>query len=176
VNVVTVAALNQLFIHSMPVRLGKLGFGCGVASVTKLGLAFDQEKLRFSGVVRRMTINAANIIAGVNRGSKVRLLGIVAVAAQASAIGFGPGEFFEADDLGNVSACGHVCRTRPVAGLTSVLVLPSGLEMLRALEALGIGLLMAGFAGVRTGILGFLSSRHRVGSSQQRGCNQKDSE
>lgn len=64
-NVVAVVALDQAFVDAVMVRLGEVGFGGNVAAVAEFGLGAHEEMLRLLGFVRRMTIHAANIIAGM---------------------------------------------------------------------------------------------------------------
>lgn len=64
-HVMAVAAVNQAFIYTVMVRLGKIGFGRSVTAVALFRLFLDQEVLGGLGVVRRMTIKTTNIIAGV---------------------------------------------------------------------------------------------------------------
>jgi hypothetical protein len=103
--------------------LGEIGLGCGVASVTKFRLSLGEQPLRFLGVMRRMTIQTADVVAGMGRATEVGLAGAVAVTAQATSAGLLPGEFFEANDLGDVASAVDMGGTGSVAGLASVTIL-----------------------------------------------------
>ncbi len=86
-NVVAVAALDQAFVHSMVVRLREVGLRGCMTSVAEIRLCSNQEMLRFFGVMRRVAIQAPNIVARVRRRGEVPLLMFFAVATQATGIG-----------------------------------------------------------------------------------------
>lgn len=61
-RVVAVAARNQPHVHAMPIGSRKLRLLLRVAAIAKLCLLFHQHGLRRSGVVRRVTIQAAHAL------------------------------------------------------------------------------------------------------------------
>jgi hypothetical protein len=87
-HVMTVAAVNQAFIYTVMVRLGKIGLGRSVTAVALFRLFFSQQVLRSFGVVRRMAIKTTNIIAGVGGTGEVPLFVLCAMATEAPGIGF----------------------------------------------------------------------------------------
>lgn len=80
VGIMAIAALDQALIHTVMKGFGEIGFGGGVAAITKLRLAFDQQLLLIPGMMRRMAIEAADLAAGMGGFRKMRLLVTVAVA------------------------------------------------------------------------------------------------
>jgi len=64
-DVVAVTALDQAFVYSMVIGLGEISLRGGMTSITELGLGYCQEMLRFLRVVRGMTVQAADIAAGM---------------------------------------------------------------------------------------------------------------
>jgi hypothetical protein len=87
-HVMAVAAVNQAFIYTVMVRLGKIGFRCSVTAVALFRLFLDQEVLGSFSVVRRMTIKTTNIIAGVGGTGEMPLFVLCAMATEAPGIGF----------------------------------------------------------------------------------------
>jgi len=114
-RVMAIATVNQSFIYPVVVRLGKIGLGAGVAAVALFRLFLNQQILRSFGMVRRMTIKAAHIIAGVGGTGKMPLFMLRAMATEATGIGFLARKVFEADDLCNVTAAFHMCLSWAVA-------------------------------------------------------------
>ena len=80
-RVMAVAAVKQAFIYAVMIGFGKIGLGVGVAAIALFRLFLNQQILRRLGVVRRMTVKATNIIAGVRRIGKVALFVLRTVAA-----------------------------------------------------------------------------------------------
>lgn len=87
-RVMAVSAVNQAFIYTVMVRLGKIGLRRSVAAVALFRLFFGQQILRCGGMVRRMAIKATHIIAGVGGTGEVSLFVLCGMAAKASGIRF----------------------------------------------------------------------------------------
>ena len=79
-DIVAVAALDQTFIYSMVIGLREVGLRGCMTSVTEVGLCTNEEMLRFFGVVGRVAVQAANIVARVRRCREVPLLVLFTVA------------------------------------------------------------------------------------------------
>jgi hypothetical protein len=79
-DVVAVAALDETFVYSMVIRFREIGLGGHMTSIAKLGLCLNEEVLRLFGVVRRVAVQAANIVARVRRRGEVPLLVLFTVA------------------------------------------------------------------------------------------------
>ena len=65
-NVVAVAALDKAFVHPMVIRLSEIGFGGNMTSVAETGLCSNEEVLRFFSVMRRVAVQASNVVARVS--------------------------------------------------------------------------------------------------------------
>ena len=61
-NIMTVAALNQSFVHPVTERHCELDLLVQMARVTKLWLSFDQQEFLGFGVVWRMARYTANVV------------------------------------------------------------------------------------------------------------------
>ena len=83
----------------MVIRLCEVGFRRCVTSVAEAGLRPDKEVFGFLGVVRRVTVQAPDIVAGVWRSGKVPLFVLLSVAAQAARVGVLFRNRLEIDDL-----------------------------------------------------------------------------
>ena len=114
-RVMAVAALKQAFIYAVVIGFGKIGLGCSVAAIALFRLFLNQQILGRFGVVRRMTVKATYIIAGVRRIGEVALFVLRSVATEAPGIGFLARKILEVDDLGNVSAALHMRLSRAMA-------------------------------------------------------------
>ena len=66
VHVVAVTALDKAFVHSMVVGLGEVSLGRCVAVIAELGLRYCQQMLRCLRVMGGVTIQAADIAAGMS--------------------------------------------------------------------------------------------------------------
>ena len=64
-NVVAVAALEQALRNPVVIGSREVGLGRGVASIAELRLFLDQQLLPFLGVMRRMAVEATDVIAGM---------------------------------------------------------------------------------------------------------------
>ena len=64
-HVMAVTALDKAFVHSMVVRLGEVRLRGSVTAIAELGLRRYKQMLGFLCVVWRMTIQAADIAAGM---------------------------------------------------------------------------------------------------------------
>ena len=67
VDVVAVAASDETFVYSMVKRLRKVCLGSGMTSVTEIRLRPHKQMFRLLGMMRRVAVQAANIIARVRR-------------------------------------------------------------------------------------------------------------
>ena len=83
-HVMAITALDEALIDSVVIRLGKIRFCRGVTPVAEIRLAPDEQVLSFLGVVRRVTVQAANVTARVRRGGKVTLFALASMTAQAT--------------------------------------------------------------------------------------------
>jgi hypothetical protein len=120
VEIVTVRALQEAFVHTVVERFGELRFGRGVALVAELRLGLRKEAMLFLRVMRRMAVQAADVIVGMRRAIEVHLTFAVRMTSQTACTGLLPGEFLEADDLANVATARHVLAPRPVTGFTAL--------------------------------------------------------
>jgi hypothetical protein len=107
-HIMAVAAVQQALIYTMVIRLGKIGFGRCVAAVALFRLFLGQQVLRSFGVMRRMTVQTTNIIAGVGGVGEMPLFVLCAMATKAPSVAFLTRKSFEADDLSNVSSALHM--------------------------------------------------------------------
>jgi hypothetical protein len=65
VDVMAVAALDQAFVYSMVIRLREVGLRSCMTSIAKAGLCLNEKMLGFFGVMRRVAIQAPNVVARV---------------------------------------------------------------------------------------------------------------
>lgn len=65
VHVVAVTALDKAFVDPMVVRFGEVSLRGGVTAVAQLGWCYCEQMLRFLCVVRRVTVEAADVAAGM---------------------------------------------------------------------------------------------------------------
>jgi hypothetical protein len=75
-----VAALDQAFVHSMVIGLCEVGLRGYMTSVAEAGLCPNEEMLWFFSVMRRVAVEAPNIVARVRRRGEVPLLMLCTVA------------------------------------------------------------------------------------------------
>ena len=147
-SVMAVAALDETFVYSMVIRLCEVSFRGRMTSIAEIGLRWNEEMLRLFGVMRRVAVQAPNIVARVRRRGEVPLLVLFTVAAQATGVGILLRHRLEADNLGHIPAAFHVGGSGTVTGLATVPVLQSGLEMGSVFEVLLVQVLVAGLAGI----------------------------
>lgn len=102
--VMAVGAEQKAFINAVVIGSGKIRFCRHVTAVAKTWLRLCQQMIGFFGVVRRVTVQASNIIAGVRRRREVPLLQPVPVTTQATRSRLLRGQCRETDDLRDVSA------------------------------------------------------------------------
>lgn len=152
VHVVAVVALNQAFVDPMMKRTRKLRPFFLVAPIAKFGLLVRQQVFGLAGLVHGMAIDASHIATGVHRRWRVAMLGFVSMAREAALVACGAGRFAETEDLVLIASTRNVLGTRPVTRFASVGFFHR-LEMRRALKLFLVNILVAGRAGVRTGIL-----------------------
>jgi hypothetical protein len=150
--VVAIATLNQSLIDPVTIRPRKISFGGSVAAITQIGLSPHQQMLWFLGMMRRVAIQAAHVIAGVRRTRKVPLFIIFTVTGQASRARLLPRQSLKTDDLADVTSARYVFGSRAVAGFTTMSTLQRGLEVRGALEIVLVKVLMTSFAGVAASI------------------------
>jgi hypothetical protein len=153
-DVVAVAALDETFVYSMVIRFRESGLGGHMTSIAKLGLSLNEEVLRLFGVVRRVAVQAANIVARVRRRGEVPLLMLFTVTTQATGVGILLRHRREADDLGHVPAAFYVRGSGAVTGLTSVPVVERRFEMRCVFEVFLVQVLVTGLTSVNSDILG----------------------
>ncbi len=102
--VVAVGAEQKAFINAVVIRSGEISLCRHVTAVAKTWLRLYQQMIGLFGVVRRVTVQASNIIAGVRRRREVPLLQPVPVTTQATRGRLLRGQCRETDDLRDVSA------------------------------------------------------------------------
>jgi hypothetical protein len=161
VDVVAVAALDETFVYSVVIRLRKVGLSGDMTSVAEIGLCSNKQVLLFLGVMRRVAVQASNIVARVRRRGKVSLLMIFTVATQAARVGVLRRHRLEANDLGHVPPAFHVCGPGTVTGLAAVTVVQRRLEVRRVFEVLFVQVFVAGLANVYPNVLSRLLGSRR---------------
>src|SRR5690242_6818248 len=67
VDVVAVATSHETFIYSMVKRLREISLGSCMTSVTEIRLRPHKQVFGFLGMMRRVAVQAANIVARVRR-------------------------------------------------------------------------------------------------------------
>jgi hypothetical protein len=161
VDVVAVAALDEAFVYPVVIRLREVGLRIDMTSVAEFGLRSNQQMLLFFGVMRRVAVQASNVVAGVRRSGKVPLLMIFTVATQAAGVGVLLRHRLEANDFGYVPAALNVRRSGTVTGLAAVPVVQGGLEVGGILEVLLVQVFVAGLANIYPNVLSCLLGRMR---------------
>jgi hypothetical protein len=91
-----------------------------VAAIAKLRLSLQQQTLRLLGMVRRMAVQAADIIAVMRRLRETPLLMRIAVTAQTACDRVLARQALEADYLADIAAALYVSRTWPMTGLATM--------------------------------------------------------
>jgi hypothetical protein len=124
-----------------------------MTSVAKLGLCRNEEVLRLFGFVRRVAVQAANIVARVRRCREVSLFVILTVTTQAAGVRILLRHRLETNDLGYVPSAFHVGGSRTMTGFAAVPIVQGGLEVWSVFEIVLVQVLMAGLAGINTHIL-----------------------
>ena len=82
-DVVAVVALDQALVDAMAIRLSEISLRRDMTAIAEIRLGPDQQMLRLSGMVRRMAVQTADIVAGVCRYREVPLRMAFTVAGQA---------------------------------------------------------------------------------------------
>src|SRR5205085_7619025 len=123
------------------------------APITELRLGLRQQSLGLFGMMRRVTVHAAHVVAGMPRSREVGLSWFIPVATEATRVRLGPREFLEDNNLSLVAASFHVRRSRTMTRLAPVTALQRRFEMWRRFEVLGVELLMARLTGIGPDIL-----------------------
>jgi hypothetical protein len=103
--------------------------------------------------MRRVTVEAADIIIGVRGCREVPLLVVCAVTTQAMRIHVLFRHCLEADDLGDVPSPLDVLCARAVTGLAAMPVIQSGFKMGSIFELLLVKIFVTGFANITANIL-----------------------
>ena len=80
VDVVAIAALDQPFVHAMMERHVELRFLLEMAPIAKLWLGFNEHKIRFLTMVRRMAGDATDAVFRMLRVDGVHVLRAAGVA------------------------------------------------------------------------------------------------
>ncbi len=88
VDVMTVATLNQTFIHAMVERHVELRLLSEMARIAKLGLRLCEQKIRIAAVMWRVARDATHAILRMFRIDCVRVLRATGMAGQAALIYF----------------------------------------------------------------------------------------
>ena len=153
VHVMAVTALDKAFVDSMVVGLGEVSLRGCVASVAELWLRCSEQVLGFFGIVRGVTIQAADIAAGMWRAGEVTLLMFLTVATEAVSIRVLPRHRFETDDLAYIPAPLHMCGAGTMTGLATVSVVQSSLEVWSPFEPVRVQILVACLTGIAPNIL-----------------------
>ena len=153
VHVMAVTALDKAFVDSMVVGLGEVSLRGCVASVAELWLRCSEQVLRFFGIVRGVTIQAADIAAGMGRAGEVPLLMFLTVTTQAVRIRVLPRHRFKTDDPAYIPAAFDMRGAGTMTGLATVPVVHSGLEVWSPFELVRVQILVAGLAGIAPNIL-----------------------
>ena len=74
VDVVTVAALDQPLIDTVPIRPAEFSLLFRVTSIAEGWLRIDEEAALVFRIVRRMTADTADVVGSVSRSEKIRML------------------------------------------------------------------------------------------------------
>ena len=80
-RIMAIVALNQPFVHSMMKGPIKLVFDFEVTAITELGLFITKKVFGDLGVMRRMALNAANVILHVGCTREIVMLCIESVTS-----------------------------------------------------------------------------------------------
>lgn len=159
VYVVAIAAEQKAFVDAVMVGSGEISFCRHMAAVAKVRLSFCQEVVRFFGIVRRMAVQAAHVVAGMRRRREVPLLNFAPVTTQATRGRLLRRQCRETDDLGDVAAALHMLRPWPVAGLATVSAVERRLEVRGKFEMFFVDLFMAGLTNICADVFGILLRR-----------------
>ena len=134
-----------------------------MARIAKFRLRFDQQKLRFGRVVRRMARNAGDIVLRVQRIDRRHVFRAGRMARQAARVNVFGGSLLEKKKLRGIGRIGDVTRRRSVARLAPLLGRsPARIERgvpVRTLLPAGVFVRVADFAGLRSNIIGSARSR-----------------
>jgi hypothetical protein len=127
--VVTIAALNQALVDPVTIGPREVSFRGSVTSVTEIGLGSNQQMLRGFGMMRRVTIQTAHIVAGMRGTGEVPLLVTITMTGQTPGARFLSRQPFKGDDLTDVTTTGYVFGSRAVTRFTAVSALQCSLEV-----------------------------------------------
>lgn len=155
-GVVAVGAGDELLVHSVTVRLGKISSRFCVAAIAKCRLIVDEERVLLVSVVWGMAIDAADTVLKVSRPAEISVLLAGLMARQTTAADDIRPLTFEDEYLAFIASALDVRLARTMAGLTTVDLCPidlqRGIPMRIGLKVVD-DVLMASFAGVRTYVL-----------------------
>lgn len=167
VRVVAVRAGDQFFIHSMPVRLGEISPGLGMAAVTECRLIVDQERVLLVSVVRRMAVDTTDAVLEVSRSAEISVLLAGLVARHTTAADDIRPLTLEDEYLALVAAAIDVCLAGTVTSFAAVNFGPADLQcripMRVGLEMIN-DVFVASLAGIATHVLRGIPSSRRHGT------------
>ena len=140
-RIVAVIAFDEAFVHTMMKGHRELRLLRGVAGVAKLRLFFHQQKFRILAVVRRVAIEAANIILAVLRAREIHLLFAGNVAGKAAFVNRFRAGSFETENFLGIARIIGMRRAGAVASFASLMrsataLVQSRFEMRRFFVAL----------------------------------------
>jgi hypothetical protein len=115
-----IGAIDEALVYAVVVGLREVGLRGDMTPVAQIWLRSRQQVLRFAGVVRRMAIQAANVIARMGRAAEVLLTSSVGVTRQATRAYLLPRQLLEANDLGDIASTCDVLSSRPMTRFASV--------------------------------------------------------
>jgi len=165
VNIMTVAALNQPFVHPVVERHTERRLHISVALIAELGLRSFQQLLRGFAGVNAVAARAADAGLGMRRTQKVGMRASVTTEALfINLLGRGLGGV---EDLGDIAAALHVGLPRPVASLAgnASLAMHHGNLLVRIVGEALCNFFVTGGAGLEThiargsGIVGLSAGR-----------------
>jgi hypothetical protein len=104
--------------------------------------------IRLLGMVRRVAIQAADIVAGMRRRGKVPLLAFLRMTAQATRVNVRCSHSFKAGDLGDVAAALYVGGPGAMTRLTALSVFEGCLEVRSRFEVLLVKIFVASLAHI----------------------------
>ena len=122
--VVTIAALNQALVDTVTIRPREVCFRGSVTPVTEIGLGSNQQMLHGFGMMRRVAVQTAHVVAGMRGTGEVPLLVTITMTCQTAGARFLSRQPFKGDDLTDVTTTGYVFGSGAVTRFTTVSTLP----------------------------------------------------
>lgn len=153
VRIMVIATLNETLVDPVVIRLREISSCRLVTSVAKARLSPHQKVLLYFCMVRRVTIQAADVTSGVRCSRKMSCLTRFIVAAQATGISLLVCQHFETYDLADIAASLHMFRTRSVTRFASVPVHQCRFEMGSMLKVVFVKIFVACLTGIASNIL-----------------------